>query len=139
MVITKTVALSSKGETDIIDITSEAKRILAATKLKNGVVTIFVPGSTGGLTTIEYEPGAVSDLKKAFERVAPRGANYEHNKRWGDGNGFSHVRASVLGPSINIPFSGGSFMLGTWQQLIFVDFDNKPRSRELIMQFVGEK
>ncbi len=139
MVIAKSIKLSTKGEADIIDITPKVERLLSETKLSDGVVTIFVPGSTGGLTTIEYESGVVSDLKNAFERVAPRNARYAHNSRWGDGNGFSHVRASMLGPSISIPFSNGGLALGTWQQIVFVDFDNRSRSRELILQFVGEK
>ena len=139
MVITKTIKLSTRGETDIIDITPKVERFLSETKLKNGVVTIFVPGSTGGLTTVEYESGVLGDLKDAFERVAPRDAHYGHNSRWGDGNGFSHVRASMLGPSISVPFSKGELALGTWQQIVFVDFDNRSRSRELILQFIGEK
>jgi secondary thiamine-phosphate synthase enzyme len=139
MVIAKSIKLSTKGEADIIDITPKVERLLSETKLSDGVVTIFVPGSTGGLTTIEYESGVVSDLKNAFERVAPRNARYAHNSRWGVGNGFSHVRASMLGPSISIPFSNGGLALGTWQQIVFVDFDNRSRSRELILQFVGEK
>ncbi len=139
MVIAKSIKLNTHGETDIIDITRKVERLLSDTKLKNGVVTIFVPGSTGGLTTIEYEPGVVDDLKSAFERVAPRDGHYAHNARWGDGNGFSHVRASMLGPSINVPFSNGKLTLGTWQQIIFTDFDNRSRSRELILQFIGEK
>jgi len=139
MVSTRKIKFRSKGETDIIDITSEIGQAVAQTTYKDGVVTVFVPGSTGGLTTIEYESGVVSDLKDAFERVAPRHEDYAHNARWGDGNGFSHVRASFLGPSISIPFSNGHLMLGTWQQVVFIDFDNKSRSRELIAQVIGEK
>ena len=138
MVTTKTIKLNSRGETDIIDITEEAQKAFKQAKLKNGVLVIFVPGSTGGLTTIEYEPGVVSDLKKAFEQVAPRDGHYAHNTKWGDGNGYSHVRASMLGPSLSIPFSDGKLVLGTWQQIVFVDFDNRPRSRELVLQFIGE-
>jgi len=139
MVITRTIELSTKGETDIVDITQHVKKALSDSKLNNGTVTIFVPGATGGLTTVEYEPGLVEDLKNAFERIAPRKANYAHNLKWGDGNGFSHVRASMLGPSMSVPFNDGELTLGTWQQIIFVDFDNRPRSRELVLQFVGEK
>lgn len=139
MVITKTISLNTKGETDIIDITSRVEQILTDTKLKNGTITVFVPGSTGGLTTIEYESGVINDLKKALEHIAPRNASYAHNSRWGDGNGFSHVRASLLGPSMSVPFSEGSLTLGTWQQIIFIDFDNRPRSRKLIAQIIGEK
>lgn len=138
MVITKSIKLKSKGETDIIDITSEIKNAVQKSKLKNGVATLFVPGSTAGITTIEYESGVVNDLKKAFERWAARHGEYAHNMRWGDGNGFSHVRASLLGASFTVPFSGGNLTLGTWQQIVFVDFDNRPRSREIIVQMIGE-
>lgn len=139
MVITKTIEISSGGETDIINITGKLSDVFNSTKLKDGVATVFVPGSTGGLTTIEYESGVVSDLKQAFERIAPRKAEYAHNAKWGDGNGFSHVRASMLGPSLSVPFSKGKLSLGTWQQVVFIDFDNRPRSRELLVQFIGEK
>ena len=138
MVITKSIKLKTKGETDIIDITSEVSKAVASSKLKHGIATVFVQGSTGGLTTIEYEAGVVQDLKQAFERVAPRRAQYQHNARWGDGNGFSHVRASMLRPSLTVPFCGQSLQLGTWQQIVFVDFDNRPRSRELVVQAAGE-
>ena len=139
MIITLTLNLRSDGETDIIDITKDVHDLLKTTRLANGIVTLFVPGSTGGLTTIEYEDGVVKDLKNVFERVAPRNAEYKHNSKWGDGNGFSHVRASLIGPSMSVPFSGGNLMLGTWQQIVFIDFDNRPRSREIVAQFIGEK
>lgn len=139
MVVNKSIKLKTEGNTDIINITGKIARLFAATKLKDGLVTVFIPGATGGLTTIEYEPGLLNDFKKVFERLAPRDGHYEHNKKWGDENGFSHVRASLLGPSISIPFSGGSLILGRWQQVVFIDFDNRPRSRELVVQFVGEK
>lgn len=138
MVVTETIKVKSKGETDIIDITPEVGEILKSSKLKEGIVNIFVPGATGGITTVEYEPGLIKDLKDAFERCAPRNAEYAHNARWGDGNGFSHVRASLLGPSLSAPFLKGELTLGTWQQIIFIDFDNRPRSREIIVQVVGE-
>lgn len=139
MVILKKIHLNSRGETDIIDITDKIRAILSETKMSDGVATVFVPGSTGAVTTIEYEPGAVKDLKNAFENIAPVKGEYAHNVKWGDGNGYSHVRAAVLGPSLTIPFSKNELMLGTWQQVIFVDFDNRPRSREIIVQFMGEK
>ena len=139
MVITKSIKLETQGESDIIDITPDVKKCLRESKLKNGIACIFVPGSTGGLTTVEYESGVLNDLKNAFERQAPRRASYDHNTRWGDGNGFSHVRASLLGPSLSVPFSGGALTTGTWQQIIFVDFDNRMRSRTLVVQIVGEK
>jgi len=138
MVVTKSIKLKSHGETDIINVTGEISMTIAKSKVKDGTVTVFVPGATGGLTTVEYEPGLVSDLKDLFEKLAPRGANYAHNATWGDGNGFSHVRASLLGASLTIPFSGKKMTLGTWQQIIFIDFDNRPRTRELVLQIIGE-
>jgi secondary thiamine-phosphate synthase enzyme len=101
-------------------------------------VTIFVPGSTGGITTIEYEPGLVQDLKTFFEKMAPKSGAYQHNIKWQDGNGYSHVRASLLGPGITVPFINGKMLLGKWQQIIFIDFDNRPREREIIIQIIGE-
>ena len=138
MVVTKSIKIKSQGETDIINITRDAQDAVQKSKVKNGVVTVFVPGATGGLTTVEYEPGLVSDLKNMFEKIAPRKGNYDHNATWGDGNGFSHVRASLLGPSLTVPFTGGKLTLGTWQQIIFIDFDNRSRSRELVLQIIGE-
>jgi secondary thiamine-phosphate synthase enzyme len=137
-VVTKSIKIKSKGETDIIDITDQASDCLAASKVKNGIITVFVSGSTAGLTTIEYESGLVSDLAHSFEVIAPRRGEYQHNIRWQDGNGFSHVRAAMLGPSLTIPFSNKSLHLGTWQQIVLIDFDNRPRSREIIVQIVGE-
>jgi secondary thiamine-phosphate synthase enzyme len=138
MVVTKSIRVRSKGETDIIDITSDVADVLRTSKLKNGILTIFVPGATGGITTVEYESGLIHDLKAAFEKLAPRKGEYAHNLKWGDGNGFSHVRASLLGASFTVPFVQGVMTLGTWQQIIFVDFDNRPRSREIVVQIVGE-
>ena len=138
MVITKHIKLKSRGETDIVDVTGEIENAVHTSKLKKGVVVLFVPGATGGLTTVEYESGLVSDLKEAFERIAPRRGEYAHNAKWGDGNGFSHIRASLLGPSLTVPFSNGQLILGTWQQIIFIDFDNRPRTRELVVQILGE-
>ena len=137
-VVTKKIKFSTKGETDIIDITSEAQRCVSRSKLTQGVVTVFVPGATGGITTIEYEPGLVKDLKELLDKIAPRSAPYAHNISSGDGNGYSHMRASLLGPSLTVPFSGGNLTLGRWQQIIFIDFDNRPRDRELIVQIMGE-
>lgn len=138
MVITKSLKLKSRGETDIINITDGVASAVGKSKVKNGTVTVFVSGATGGLTTVEYESGLVSDLKDLFEKVAPRDGKYEHNVKWDDGNGFSHVRASLLGPSLVVPFTNGKLTLGTWQQIIFIDFDNRPRSREIILQIIGE-
>jgi len=138
MVVTKNIKLKSRGETDIINITDEVEGAVGKSKLKNGIVNVFVTGATAALTTVEYEPGLVSDLKAAFEKWAPRRGEYAHNAKWGDGNGFSHVRASLLGPSLTVPFLKGKLTLGTWQQIIFIDFDNRSRSRELVVQIIGE-
>ncbi len=128
----------TKGNADIVDITKEVSDALSKSKLTHGIVAVFVPGATGAVTTIEYESGLVSDFKAMLERIAPQGIEYMHNLKWGDGNGHSHVRASLLGPSLSVPFVGGSMMLGTWQQIIFIDLDNRPRNRKLIVQIVGE-
>ncbi len=137
-VSTRYLNFPTKGDVDIIDITKEVSGALLKSKLADGVVTVFVPGATGAVTTIEHESGLVSDFKAMLERIAPQGIEYLHNLKWGDGNGHSHVRASLLGPSLSVPFAGGTMMLGTWQQIIFIDLDNRPRNRELIVQIVGE-
>ncbi|MFH1853762.1 MAG: secondary thiamine-phosphate synthase enzyme YjbQ [Candidatus Omnitrophota bacterium] len=137
-VVTKKIKLNTKGDTDIIDITGQVAAALSKTGLDTGIVTVFVSGSTGGLTTVEYEQGLITDLKAFFEKIAPKAGSYEHNMQWHDGNGYAHVRASFLGPSISIPFIKNQMQLGTWQQIIFIDFDNRPRSRELIVQIIGE-
>lgn len=138
MVKTGSIALTTRGETDIHDITEAIADVIAQSGLKSGVVTVFCPSSTSALTTIEYESGAVSDLKRLFEEIVPQHREYAHNARWHDGNGHSHVRAALLGPSLTIPFVNGELTLGTWQQVIYVDFDNKPRRRELVVQMLGE-
>ena len=120
--------------TDIIDLTSKVSKEVGQSEVKNGVVFLFVPGSTGALSTIEFESGVINDLKKAIERIAPEGIYYEHNERWGDGNGYSHVRAALLGPSLHIPIISGKMALGTWQQIVLLDFDNRPRNRRIIVQ-----
>lgn len=135
---TLSIQLSTRGEADIHDITDRVAANVARSGLKDGTVTIFCPSSTSGLTTIEYESGALSDLQRLFDEIVPAGREYAHNARWGDGNGHSHVRASLLGPSLSVPFVDGRLTLGTWQQIIYVDFDNKPRKRELILQVIGE-
>ncbi len=137
-VSTRYLNFPTKGDVDIIDITKEVSGALLKSKLADGVVTVFVPGATGAVATIEHESGLVSDFKAMLERIAPQGIEYLHNLKWGDGNGHSHVRASLLGPSLSVPFAGGTMMLGTWQQIIFIDLDNRPRNRELIVQIVGE-
>jgi secondary thiamine-phosphate synthase enzyme len=134
----KRISLSTKGFTDIIDITGHVMEAVTGSGLKSGLVTVFVTGSTGAVTSIEYEPGVVSDLKKAIERIAPSDIQYDHDKRWGDGNGFSHVRAALMKPSLSIPLVDGAMTLGAWQQLVFMDFDNRPRDRELVVQVIGQ-
>ncbi len=135
---TSSIPLTSRGNAEVHEITGQVEKLVAQSGLKDGTVTVFCPSSTSGLTTIEYEPGAVSDLKRLFDEIVPPDREYAHNARWDDGNGHSHVRASLLGPSLTIPFVNGQLTLGTWQQIIYVDFDNKPRRRELILQMIGE-
>ena len=130
--------IKTKGDSDVIDITTEVSMAVNESEISFGTVTIFVPGSTAGITTIEYEEGAVKDLKEAFSRISPENITYAHNEKWGDGNGHSHIRASILGPSLSIPISSSNLILGTWQQIVLVDFDNRPRNREIILQIVGE-
>ncbi len=137
-VLTEYIPVQTRGDTDIIDITREAASILSKTDVNDGIVTFFVSGSTAGITTVEYEPGLLQDLPEAFEKIAPSGKRYHHDATWGDGNGHSHVRASLLGASFTVPFRDKRMMLGTWQQIILVDFDNRPRHREIVMQIMGE-
>jgi len=137
-VITKTLLFQTKGENDILDITDEVIQAVNTTKLENGIVTIFIPGATGALTTIEYEPGLLIDLPNILEKIAPKNFLYEHEKRWHDGNGHSHVRASLIGPSITIPFVKGNLTLGTWQQIVFLELDARSRKRKIILQIIGE-
>ena len=125
--------LRTRGETEVIDVTDRVREIVSRSETVEGTVDVFVPGATGGVTTIEYEPGCVADLQAAFERIAPRDGHYDHNERWGDGNGFSHVRAALLGPSMSVPVTQGRPLLGTWQQIIVVDFDNKARERQVVV------
>jgi len=138
MVVTKRISLQSKGHCDIIDITSQVEQQVAETGISNGIVIIFVSGSTAGITTIEFESGLLSDFQSMWERIVPKNIPYNHDRAWGDGNGHSHVRASLLGASLVVPFNDKRLTLGTWQQIILVDFDNRPRSRQLIVQIIGE-
>ena len=138
MVVTKKISLSTQGECDIVDITPQVAEQLSQAGIDNGTVTIFVAGSTAGVTTIEFEPGLVSDLQELWQRIAPKGIPYNHDRRWGDGNGYAHVRASLLGASLVVPFSAKQLSLGTWQQIVLVDFDNRPRSREVVLQITGD-
>ena len=137
MVHSETISLNTKGFTDIIDITPQVSSIVEQSGIHDGLVTVFCPGSTGALTTIEYESGVIRDLQKAIERLIPSDVAYEHDRRWGDGNGFSHVRAAFMKPSLTIPLTQGRLALGTWQQIVFIDFDNRGRQRRLVVQIVG--
>lgn len=138
VVVSKSIAIHTKGEGDILDLTRMVTGVVTEAKLSSGIVTVFVPGATGALTTIEYEPGLLKDFPDMLERIAPRGVSYEHEKRWHDGNGHSHVRASLIGPSITIPFVDDTLSLGTWQQIVFLELDVHSRSRNLILQIIGE-
>ena len=138
MIVTGNVSLQTTGNCDIVDITPQVARQVAESGVNSGTVTVFVPGSTAGVTTIEFESGLVADLQRLWERIVPQNAHYDHDRRWGDGNGHSHVRASVLGPSLVVPFTDGRLTLGTWQQIILMDFDNRPRSRQAVLQIMGE-
>jgi len=131
------ISVNTTGETDIIDLTGQVSEEIERSDVRNGTVTLFIPGSTAALTTIEYESGVINDLKKAIERIAPEALYYEHNERWGDGNGYSHVRSALIGPSLQIPIIDGRLTLGTWQQIVLLDFDNRPRERKIIMQMSG--
>lgn len=136
----KTIAihLETQGNADIVDITGEVMEAVNKSELMDGVATIFCPSATSALTTIEYESGCVSDLRRLFDEIVDPSRTYQHNLRWQDGNGHSHVRAALLGPSLSVPFVQQQLTLGTWQQIIYVDFDNRPRRRELVVQIIGE-
>ena len=138
MIIQKKLPLSTKGFNEIIDITPHLHEMVGEAGLQEGNVLVFVPGSTGGLTTIEYEPGLLRDIPEVLDKIAPMKHTYHHDNTWHDGNGYAHVRAALIGPSITIPFSAGKLQLGTWQQVIFLDFDNRPRQRQLHVQVFGE-
>ena len=138
MVVTSAIQLSTQGDADVQDITNQVGRIVAESGLTDGTVTIFCPSATSGLTTIEFESGCVSDLRRLFDEIVNPDRHYAHNARWGDGNGHSHVRAALLGPSLTVPFVAGRLTLGTWQQIVYLDFDNRPRRRELVAQVMGE-
>jgi secondary thiamine-phosphate synthase enzyme len=135
---TTSISLRTQGNADIHDITNQIANAVSKSGLTAGLATVFCPSSTSALTTIEYESGALSDLRRLFDEIIPADREYAHNERWHDGNGHSHVRAALLGPSITIPFIDSQLTLGTWQQVIYVDFDLRPRQRELVVQLVGE-
>ena len=138
MTYSEKISLSTKGFSDIIDLTDHVMAVLKRSKIENGLVTVFCPGSTGAVTTIEFEPGVLRDLQKAIEKVAPSDIPYEHDRRWGDGNGFSHVRAALMKPSLSVPLIKGKLSLGTWQQIVFIDFDNRRRERNLLVHILGD-
>jgi secondary thiamine-phosphate synthase enzyme len=138
MVQSATFEVSTQGFCDVIDVTTQVTSIVEESGIRNGVVCIANPGSTAGITTIEFEPGAVADLKAALERLAPENARYRHNDTWGDGNGFAHLRSALVGASQSFPLRGGAIALGTWQQIVLLDFDNRPRRRGLVVTVVGE-
>ncbi|HHE41237.1 MAG TPA: YjbQ family protein [Dehalococcoidia bacterium] len=132
------LVVQTKGDGDMVDLTAQVNNHVGSSGIRSGLVTVFVVGSTAGVTTIEYEAGLVSDLNRTMEKLAPSGVAYEHDRRWGDGNGHSHVRASVLGPSLTVPLVNGRLVLGTWQQVVLVDFDTRPRTRRIVVQVLGE-
>ncbi len=138
MVITREIHLRTQGHSDVQDITGLVAAVLSETGLRAGIATVFCPGSTGGVTTLEYEDGVVADLQRVLEEIAPVDRAYQHHLRWGDDNGSSHIRAALVGPSLTVPFTAGVLALGTWQQVVFIDFDTRPRSRRLVVQIMGE-
>jgi secondary thiamine-phosphate synthase enzyme len=138
IIVTSKLTTKTTGFCDVIDITPRVQEQVEKDKICSGLLTLFVAGSTAALTTIEYEPGLVQDLKEFVEKIIPSGRRYHHDDRWGDDNGFSHVRASLFGPSLAIPVEEGRPLLGTWQQIVLIDFDNRPRTREIVMQLIGE-
>jgi len=137
-IITDTIELSTKGSGDLVNITDHVAGLLRASSLKEGNVTLFVIGSTAGITTFEYEPGLINDMRRFYEQMAPSNRHYSHDETWGDANGFSHVRAAFTGPSLTIPFEKGRLFLGTWQQVVLAEFDNRPRDRRVVVQIMGE-
>lgn len=137
-IINDSLTVDTRGYNDLKDITPQVQQKLQASGLNSGQVLIFVQGSTAGITTIEYEPGLVRDLSELLEKLVPSSRRYHHDERWGDANGFSHLRAALIGPALQVPFSGGRLQLGVWQQIVLVDFDNRPRTRNIYLQFLGE-
>lgn len=138
MIYTERITENTSGFCDIIDLTAKIRDSLKRSRLQNGLIALFVTGSTAALTTIEHEPGLVQDLKEFVEKLIPSNRKYHHDDRWGDDNGFSHLRAALFGPSLSIPVEKGQLLLGTWQQVILIDFDNRTRSREIVLQLIGE-
>jgi len=138
VVFSNEIPIKTKGETDIIDITDDIQKSINKSKINNGIACVYVGGSTGTITTIEYEPGLMKDLPKALEKIAPKNIYYNHHETWHDDNGHSHVRATIMGPSLSVPIINGKIIHGTWQQIVFVEHDTRPRNRNIILQIVGE-
>ena len=137
--VTTKIRFSTEGNSEIINLTNTVKEHLEGTNLNSGLANLFIPGATGGLTTMEYEPGLIDDLRQTFQRIAPEETKYLHNLTHKDRNAHSHIRASLIGPSLTIPFENTTLQLGKWQQIVFIDFDNRPRKREVILQIIGER
>lgn len=137
-VITKTIEINSKGENDMVDITDQTLKAILESKLESGIVTIFVSGSTAAVTTIEYEPGLRTDFPIMLNRIIPKDIEYKHDQTWHDGNGHSHIRASLIGPSLTVPFKDRNLILGTWQQIVFCELDTRSRERRITLQIIGE-
>ncbi|MDD5154924.1 MAG: secondary thiamine-phosphate synthase enzyme YjbQ [Candidatus Omnitrophica bacterium] len=137
-IINESVKLHTKGNPDLINITDKVGGLLESAKLKKGLVTVFVVGSTAAITTLEYEPGLIKDMQEMFDKIIPQHKSYHHDDTWGDANGFSHLRSSLQGPSLSIPFDEGKLLLGTWQQVVLAEFDNRPRDRKVIVHIIGE-
>jgi secondary thiamine-phosphate synthase enzyme len=138
MVETQQIRVNTRANTDLVDITSAVSKAIQRSKIKDGIVVIFIPGSTASISTIEYEPNLIKDVDRALERLAPSDIEYEHHKTWGDENGVSHVRATLQGPSLTVPFKGSELLLGTWQQIVLMDFDTRARDRKIILQIIGD-
>jgi len=137
-IINETIRVSTKGNPDLIDITDKVARHLKTSQLKKGLVTVFVVGSTAAITTFEYESGLIQDVSDLYDKLIPQNKHYHHDDTWGDANGFSHLRASLQGPSLTVPFENGELLLGTWQQIVLAEFDNRARERKIIVQITGE-
>ena len=138
MIITDIIEIQTKGHGDVLNLTARVAEVVAQSKLKDGIITVFVTGSTAGITTIEFEPNLVADFNEMWQKITPEGVPYHHDNTWGDRNGYAHVRASLLGASLVVPFSDGKLVLGTWQQIVLVDFDERPRQRKVVVQVMGE-